>query len=873
MTLTGTMTQARTDAAGATSWYQTFVAAARSHATEPAITGESGTLTYAALVARVEALTGRLRALGVEPDDVVAVVLGRSTDAVVAMLAVFAAGGAYCPFDPGDPPARTSDAVRRLGVRFAVAHSGTASVLDDDLHVLDPSQSETPADAPFAAVRPDPDALAYVLHTSGSTGAPKAVAMTHRGLERLIAWQIADGRRGLRTLQFTATSFDVTFQEVLSTLATGGCLVLPSEQMRRDPAALLDVLVEHRVQRIFLPYVALQLLAAAAARRAVVVSSLEHVITAGERLIVTPEIRAFFAAVPQCRLDNHYGPTETHLATRFTLEGLAETWPERPPIGTPVAGIHCQVLDDNLAPVGESEPGELYLAGAALARGYLRDGRQTGERYVAGSSGRLYRTGDVVRRTSAGLEFVGRGDDQVKVRGFRVEPTEVEAALLQHPCVDAAAVGLRDLANGVPGLVAYVQASEEPTHRDLADHLRGRLPGYLIPARFVRVTALPRTSSGKVDRAALTKVSLPDCPDPGPQDAGTLRFTVAEIWRRVLGHDEFDDEDDFFEIGGDSLLATWVVAEVEQELGRALGLSVFLEDSTVGGLVAALESDGARCGRRARSSELVTLRPGPSGRSIYLVHPLGGELLGYRELARASRAPFRLLGIAWAGAPPRDGSTLEDIARTHVDQLRAVQPYGHYLLAGWSFGGVLAYEMAQQLSASGATVDLLGMIDANPVIDPLSGQSLGQAPFRELLDELLFRLGDPASAPDEVQQLTSGPVWRQLMGAPLAVGASSGRLRTTLRTARACMDAAMRYEPRSYNGPVTLFQPCDADRDLRARLAAELRGLCTGPFSAVEVTGDHWGVLRAPHVTQMAAEFDAALENAGAKGVGAQHGS
>ncbi len=877
MTLNETVVRRASAVADAPSWCESFADCVRSNPDAPAVTGGSGlgeSLTYAALLAKVESLAGRLQAAGVGADDVVAVALERSADSVVAMLAVLASGGAYCPLDLTAPPARTVAAVARLGVRVAVADPGGASKLAEGVLALQPDGP--PGGPSFTAVRPTPDSLAYVLHTSGSTGVPKAVAMTHRGLDRLIAWQVGDGAAGLCTLQFTATSFDVTFQEVLSTFATGGRLVLASDQLRRDPDAMLEVLVEHGVQRLFLPYVALQLLAAAATRRGLVVPTLEHVVTAGERLIVTPAVRAFFAAHPHCRLDNHYGPTEAHLATRYTLAGPASGWPEMPPIGTAVEGVTCAVLDQRLAPVDDGEVGELYLGGTGLARGYLNDPARTAERFVPDPSAageRLYRSGDMVRRTRIELEFVGRNDGQLKVRGFRVEPVEVESALLHHPRVDAAAVALRDLADGVPALVAYVQADGEPAHRELAEHLGARLPAYMVPARFVTVPVLPRTPSGKVDVRALAEVELPGGTGTPPAGAGSLSDTVTAIWRRVLGHDDFDVADDFFDIGGDSLLATWVVAELERELGSGLGLSVFLDDSTVTGLVAALDVQGARAGRRTRTSELVTLRAGPSGRSLYLVHPLGGELIGYRELVRASGAPFRLLGVAWTGAAPAAGSSLQEIACAHVDHLLAVQPTGPYLLAGWSFGGVLAYEMAQQLRASGSAVELLGLIDANPVIDPLTGLPLADTPFRGMLEDLLARLDDPACSAAEIVELTSGSTWRQLMGAPVPAGVSSIHLRTALETSRACMDAAMRYEPQPYGGPVTLFQPGGSDPDRQVRLAEALRALCTGPFTTVGVPGDHWGVMRAPHVGHLATELDAALEHAGAETVEATDGS
>jgi amino acid adenylation domain-containing protein len=871
MRQTQTATPAAAAGAATPSAWQAVLAQARSGGDAAAVTvadGPDAPLTYAALVDRAGALAGRLRDHGVAPEQPVAVALDRSADTVVAMLAVLAAGGVYCPIDTAAPPVRTSAILRRLGARIAVADPAGAAALGAGVLPVPPAGPA--AGGPAGGTRPDPDSLAYVLHTSGSTGAPKAVAMTHRGLDRLIAWQVADGVPGLRTLQFTATSFDVTFQEVLSTLATGGCLVVASDEIRRDPEVMLDVVVSHEIERLFLPYVALQLLAVAAARCRVVPRSLRHVVTAGERLIITPAIRGLFAAIPHCRLDNHYGPTEAHLVTSLTLAGEAAQWPEVPPIGTEVAEVRCRVLDGQLRPAGDGEAGELYVGGTGLARGYLHDAAQTAERFVADPvtpGERLYRTGDLVRAVAGGgYEFIGRADGQLKVRGFRVEPAEVENALLHHPRVDAAAVGLREVADGVPALVGYVQARGEVPHRELTEHLRDRLPGYMIPSRFVAVPALPRTASGKVDSRALAALELPLAAGPPASGPASLAGAITAIWQRVLGHDEFDEQDDFFDVGGDSLLATWVVTELGQQLGRTISLSVFLDYSTVADLAAAVEAHDAPGPQRPRSSQLVTLRPGPSARSLYLVHPLGGELIGYRELARASRAPFRLLGIAWAGTPPPFGTSLEDIARAHVEQLRSIQPDGPYLLAGWSFGGVLGYEMAQQLRAAGAAVDLLGLLDANPIIDPLTGLPMADTPFLETLDAVLARLDAPAGPGAGLGELTSGPAWTQLMGAPITAGASSTYLRTVLSTARTCMNAAMRYEPRRYDGPVTLFQAAGSGEDRQARLAAALRRICAGPFTTISLAGDHWGLMRGPHVTQTATELDAVLERAGAEG-------
>lgn len=834
----------------------------------PAVRDGAGiSWSHADLEARVAALAGHLVAGGVASDEPVAVLVGRSADAVVAMLAVLRAGGAYCPLDLTAPDGRIAAMTAALGVRTAVVDGANAGRLPTSIAALRPDGRPGPAGPGTVPRRLDD--LAYVLHTSGSTGRPKSVAMSHRGLSRLIDWQVASGPPGLRTAQFTATAFDVTFQEVLSTLATGGCLVVVPEEVRRDPGALLATIVRERVERLFQPYVALQLLAVAVQRTGTVPESLRHVVTAGERLIITPAIGELFAALPYCRLDNHYGPTEAHLVTSLTLPGDRAIWPAVPAIGLPVDGVRCQVLDDRLRPVPDGDVGELYVGGSGVARGYLNDPARTAERFVpdpaGGPGARLYRTGDLVRACAGGgYDFVGRADGQLKVRGFRVEPAEVESALSSHPRVDAAAVGLREVTDGVSVLVAYLQTDGAVSQRELTDHVRGLLPAYMVPSRHVPVAAMPRTASGKIDGQALALLELPAAPDaPLPAAGPDLTALVTAIWVRVLGHDDFEADDDFFDVGGDSLLATWVAAELGQAVGRPVELSVFLEHSTVEELVGTLSSGAAATDAAAAVSRIITLRPGPSGRSLYLVHPLGGELICYRELARASRAPLRVLGVGWAGEPPAPGSTLSDIAAEHVAQIRVIQPAGRYLLGGWSFGGVLAYEIAQQLTALGAEVEFLGLIDANPVLDPLTGLPIARTPFLGLLDSVLAGLDDPSVTEADLGALTSGPTWVELMGAPVAGGASTTYLRRVLHTARACMDAATRYHPRPYGGRIELFQAAGTDPAQQARLASEIRELAMGGCAVAAIPGDHWGITRPDHVTTAASKLDAALERAG----------
>ena len=572
----------------------------------PALIFDDTQLTYAELNRRANWLAHHLQTLDVEPDVVVGIMMERSIDMMVGILAILKAGGVYTALDPADPGERISFLLTDAKIKVVLTQKRFAARLPQDGPHVFCTDSDWPDSQP--GIDDDPvnlaraDNLVYLTYTSGSTGQPKAVAMHHRPLVNLIDFQIAssNGTGPLRTLQFASLSFDVSFQEIFSTWCAGGTLVLIKEETRKDARELWRAIEALNIERLFLPVVALQYLAEVAATDAVVPGGLRQIITAGEQLKITDEIRALFAKLPSCTLDNHYGPSETHLATWLRLDGPANEWPRLPAIGRPIANAQVFVLDTKLQPVPLGVVGELYIGGAGLAREYLNRSDQTASRFIpnpfdAPAGARLYRTGDLVRHLNNGLlEFVGRSDTQVKVRGFRIEVGEVESVLKQHPAVAQVAVVATADDTGPKRLVAYVVAArgKTPPSEELRNHLRARLPEYMVPAAFLMLDRLPLSRSGKVNRRALPAMSQLKLAEPDGYVAPRtpIEEILTGIWTDVLKVERVGVNDNFFDLGGHSLLATQLMSRVRSVLQVDVPLRSLFDRPNVADLAQSVEA-------------------------------------------------------------------------------------------------------------------------------------------------------------------------------------------------------------------------------------------------------------------------------------------
>lgn len=569
----------------------------------PALQDGDTTLSYRELNTRANRLAQHLLQEGLPTREPVAVCGQRSAATAIAALAVIKAGGNYVPLDPGYPAERLTYMVKDCAPGWLLTdnnlitkHAGVPAdtkVLRLDEFDFNSGQTNNP-DISLPVESP-----LYTIYTSGSTGLPKGVVLPQSTISNLGQWQANDERLGqpARTLQFAPASFDVHVQELFTTWMSGGSLVLVDGDTRRDIPALARFINEQNIERVYLPFAALRPLAETAIDQNLNLP-LGDVVSAGEQLQITPAIRELFTSMPDARLHNQYGPSESHVVTALTLPENPADWPLLPSIGDAVPNCRVYVLDTNQQPVPLGAVGELVLGGVQIALGYLNREDLTAEKFLPDKLGRgnlLYRTGDQVRFNAEGeLEFLGRIDDQVKFRGFRIEPGEIAARLSNHADVQQAVVLLREDLPGIPQLVGYVVAADsDALQAQLKDRLKEDLPEYMVPAAIICMDSFPLTPSGKVNTRGLP---APDMSTVAGEQyvAPTNEYEEAlcGAWSEALGLERVGIHDDFFALGGHSLLATQLLSRVRDALGLDVPLKQLFRHPTpaeLGRVVAALK--------------------------------------------------------------------------------------------------------------------------------------------------------------------------------------------------------------------------------------------------------------------------------------------
>lgn len=596
--------------------HQIFEAQVHHAPNRTALIFENQELTYAQLNARANQLAHYLSSLGARPGKFVGIFMERSVEMIVAVLGVLKSGAACIPLDSVYPKERLTFMLEDSGAPVVVAQQAQAATLPVSgarLVCLDSEWqaiSKEPENAPQVAVTPED--WMYVIYTSGSTGRPKGVVVPHRVLVNLVAWHQSSLRQSQRTLQFASLNFDVSFQEIFSTFISGGVLVVPPEPLRLDLQALGQYIQQHPVERFHLPPVVLQKLAEEFTSHPEKFSAMREFVAGGEQLQITPAMVKFFRQLKDCRLYNHYGPSETHVMTSFPLPEQVDNWPALPPLGRPISNTELYLLDNYLQPVPIGVPGELYISGTCVVHGYLKRPALTAERFLPNPfsnkpGSRMYKTGDLVRyRPDGNVEFLGRNDFQVKIRGMRVELGEIEVELKRHPGVrDVAVVMHKDAQES--RLIAYVvfHAGQTVSSKELRDFLHERLPDHMVPAVFVSLEAFPLTPSGKIDRRALPEPGRPESTRGYVAPRTELEEVLAIIFSEVLQVERIGIFDDFFELGGHSLLATQISSRIREALHVELPVRRIFESPAIDGLARAMLENENDPGRLLRNAKLL----------------------------------------------------------------------------------------------------------------------------------------------------------------------------------------------------------------------------------------------------------------------------
>lgn len=688
------------------------------------------TVTYRELDRTSEQVAGLVDRLCAGGTGSVGVLMDSSFEMLTAYLAILKAGCCYVPLDPQLPPRRLAQLIQEARVNAVLTLSSLRAPLSlDPSRVIEMDTVMAFADERLTATsrrrNATPQQPAYIMFTSGSAGPPKGVRVPHRGVIRLVRGaEYVRLDQNTRLLQLASPSFDAATFEIWGPLLHGGECILPPSRIP-SVSDLSDLLREHAVNTLWLTATWFNTIVD---EDVAALSPVEHLLIGGEALSVSHVHRAL-RALPATTIVNGYGPTEnTTFTCCYRIPRALDPNSTAIPIGRPIQNTTVYVLDARRCPTAPGEPGELWIGGAGLADGYVNDPALTSARFILdpfskGTGDRLYRSGDRVRlRADGNLEFLGRMDRQIKVRGYRVEPAEIEHVLRQHAGVaDARVVGIGS-EGGASDLVAYlVQKDNRATLADdLRAHLRSRLPDYMVPGAYVCVDEIPRTPTGKIDSERLLQLAHPSASAPPSPDAPRteLEHQMVRIWSHLLEVDRVGIHDSFFDLGGHSLLAVRLFAQIERAFHVRLPLAALFDHPTVAALTRIVADQGVGENR----STAVCLQPGDKGRAFFCVPPAASTVNHFAQIVQQFPDDLPFYAFQALGLEPQEDPqrSIPAMARRYIDDMRAVQPEGPYLIGGRCLGAYVAFEMASQLAAAGERIALLALIDptAPPGVRP-----------------------------------------------------------------------------------------------------------------------------------------------------------
>lgn len=846
-----------------------------------AVVFEDEHLSYRELNQKANQLAHYLQSLGVGPDVLVGICVERSLHMVIGILAILKAGGAYVPLDPDYPQERLAFVLKDSQppvlltqehlIKSLPKHGVKVIYLDTSWEIISQECGEN------LICNVKAENLAYVIYTSGSTGQPKGVMVSHANVVRLFgatqSW-FNFNEQDVWTL-FHSYAFDFSVWEFWGALLYGGRLVVVPYWVSRSPEDFYNLLYKQHVTVLNqTPSAFRQLIRAEELLGVANDLALRLVIFGGEALDIQslkPWFERHSEQSPQ--LVNMYGITETtvHVTyrplTKADLEVRSGSL-----IGRPIPDLQIYLLSPNQQPLPIGVPGEIYIGGAGLAKGYLNRSELTEEKFIPNpysskSDARLYRSGDLARYLPNGdIEYLGRIDSQVKIRGFRIELGEIEAVLARHPNVLEAVVIVREDHLDDKRLIAYAVLKHKETAitGELRRFVKENLPEYMVPSTFVILEKLPLTSNGKVDRGALP---APETSSFIPQDfmppRNTIEMELARIWSNILDIYPVGVKDDFFDVGGHSLLAVRLVGEIQQQLGKNLPITTLVQNATIEQLASLLQQQT----NFQPSSPLVAIQPNGNQVPFFCIHPVGGNVFCYLDLARylGSEQPFYALQSVGLDGEQKPLTRIEDMASHYIKALQAIQSQGPYYLGGWSLGGVIAFEMAQQLHSCGHKVALLALIDTYSPIAINKSEEIDEAVLVVSLAKDLGRLfgKDLELSISQLQQLNSDEQLHYILEQVskidiLPTGVGLQQINWLLQIFRSNHQAFYSYKPQHYPGLIHFFCATEQAFEVTKDLSQGWISLANSIIS-YSISGDHYSIIREPHVQVLGEHIKACL--------------
>lgn len=832
--------------------------------------------SYREVNAAANQLARYLRTLGVGAESLIGLCVERSPEAIIAMLAVLKAGGAYVPLDPAYQPERlqyfiedtkTSILLTQEKLLDAIPSSPATRIVRLD---ADSNSFAGQSDANLG-INGEVSSLAYVMYTSGSTGRPKGVMIPHRAVVRLVKdVNYVDIDESSVFLQLASLSFDAATFEIWAPLLNGARLaMMPPELPSLDD--LGRAIQQYGVTTLWLTAGLFHLIVD---ERIEILGPLRQLLAGGD--VLSPRrVDCALRALPNCRLINGYGPTENTTFTCSYTVPRGRPHSTSVPIGKPISNTEVWILDAHRQPVPIGTSGELYIGGDGLALGYLNNPELSAEKFVpdpfsSEADARLYRSGDLARFLPDGnIEFLGRADSQVKIDGFRIELGEVESALTEHPDVAEAVVVMREEVPGRKRLVAYIipwrtefaaETAQDTLATEVRDFVRRKLPGYMCPVSFSVVAQFPLTENGKVDRSAL----------PAPRSSvGTVdgrrtprdgfEAQLLNIWEEVIGVHPIRLSDNFFDLGGHSLMALYLFARISKKWGKNLPLATLLLAPTVEQLAEILRRDGGSAPR----SVLVPIQTDGSQPPLYIVSGAGGNVVRFYNLARnlgRDQPVYGLLPPGLIGEAPLL-TNVEEIAARYISEIKTLQPEGPYFLAGYSFGGTVTFEMARQLTTQGDEIGLLALLDAEEwsylcrQMRSLTASDRLRR-WRDILWKVLFEKHRLEYLVNRLRRRATSLIYSVYQ----RLGRQLPRNLGTIEDVNTF--AATQYVPKPYAGCVTVFA---AEPTFQTAVDDQTLGwgqFALGGVDIYEIPGEHDDITSEPNVGVLSQKLASCLKEA-----------